>query len=100
MSADKLTETVDLGKQRAIIRYEAGDVIYANVNELVNSVETKTCKGYDYYRYENSTTTYAIKTGEVWKEAGYLRFEPGVVPKDTMSVKFEYVKEDWDACSC
>lgn len=99
ISSDGLTENVDLGKQSAVIRYETGKVIYADQNVLVDSVTTKTCKGYDYYKYQDSTTTYAIKETEGWKEAGYLRFEPGVVPKDTMAVKFEYVKEDWDSCS-
>lgn len=100
LSTDGLTETVDLGKQRAIIKYEMGNVIYADKNVLVNTVEEKTCSGYAYYRYNDQTTkTYAVKVSEDFEEVGLFRFESGVVPQDTMAIRWEYVKEDWDTCS-
>lgn len=96
LSADGLSYTENLGKTSKY-KYTPGKAIYANQLVETTSVSTKTCAGYNYYRSQTSTTTtYAIKVTDNWVYQGLVSLSGA--PKDTLSVKYEFVGLDWDRC--
>lgn len=78
-------------------RYIVGDAVFLDTLVETTSVKTKTCAGYTYYRdVTNSSVTYAIKVAESWELVGeVVRTTP---PKDSLSVKYEFVGMDWGKC--
>lgn len=96
LSSDGLSYTENLGKTSKY-KYTVGNAIYANQLVETTSVSTKTCAGYNYYRSQTtSSTTYAIKVTDGWVYQGLVSLSGA--PKDTLSVKYEFVGMDWDRC--
>ena len=99
-TATKVTE--DLGSKEVITdyKYTVGEPIYKNVmvEEESSRIFYKTCKGYNYYKVStNETRVYAVKVGDGWVATGEVVTAKSQ-PDDTLSVKYVYAGENWEAC--
>ena len=96
-----LIEIEDLGKTQEVDYYKesTGEAFYQYVNVKVGTLRQTYCKGYNYYRDVNSTTTtYAVKEGTGWQFVGMVTTTGW--PTDTLAVKYEFVGFDWKCTGC
>ena len=96
-----LVEIEDLGKQQVFDHYkqELGEAYYKDEIVKVGTATQTYCKGYKYYRDETiTTTTYRVVETSSWKSKGLVTTSS--VPRDTLSVKYEFVGYDWKCTGC
>ena len=96
-----LVEIEDLGKQSVFDHYkqELGEKFYKNEIVKVGDATQTYCKGYKYYRDVTvTTTTYRVIETSTWVSKGLVSTTS--IPKDTLSVRYDFVGFDWKCTGC